>query len=112
MKTVWLPTFLCLISLSLIYRCSNKEEEPESLDRTLFKLTVSAGEGGIVSPDATGYYYEGITITLTATPDEGYVFDRWLGSDFDNNGCAFARFCRTAITMYSDRDVEAFFKKE
>ena len=46
MKTVWLPTFLCLISISLIYRCSNKEEEPESINRTLFKLTVSAGEGG------------------------------------------------------------------
>ena len=104
--------FLSLIALILIFNCSTKENEVESKDRSLFKLTVTAGEGGSVSPDATGYYYEGTTITLTATPDEGYVFDRWLGSDFDNNGCNFARFCRTGVTMNSNRDIEAFFKRE
>ena len=112
MKNLLHHSFLSLIFSILIYSCSADKEELESLERNKFKLTVSAGEGGSVSPDATGSYYEGTTITLTATPDDGYVFDRWIGSDFDNNGCAFARFCRTAVTMFSNRDVEAFFKKE
>ena len=105
-------TFLCLTLYPLNYSCSKKEVATENEDRDLYFLTVTSGEGGVVTPDASGSYYEGITITLTATPEEGYVFDRWLGSDFDNNGCNFARFCRTAVTMFSNRDVEAFFKKE
>ena len=105
-------TFLCLTVYSLNYSCSKNEVSTENEDRNLYFLSITSGEGGVVTPDATGFYYEGITITLTATPEEGYVFDRWLGSDFDNNGCNFARFCRTAVTMFSNRDVEAFFKKE
>ena len=103
---------LILIAFTLTQRCSSDLEGPEPTARNQYKLTVSVGEGGSVSPNANGTYDEGVAITLTATPDEGYEFDRWEGSDADNSGCAMARHCRTAIKMDSDRYVSVFFKIE
>lgn len=104
--------FLALLCISLLaISCqieSGSEQETPALIQ--YTLTVTASEGGSVSPEATGTYDEGTTITISATPDEGYKFDKWEGSDFDNNGCAFARYCRTAVTMNSNRDVQAFFQ--
>ena len=108
---------LLLILFTLTLNCSTEFENPELPIRTQYKLTVTVGEGGSVSPDANGTYDEGVAITLTATPDEGYKFDRWKGSNSD--GCpqlvtstsnVQPNFCRTAILMDSDRDVIAFFK--
>ena len=47
---------------------------------TQYTLTVSSEEGGSVSTEG-GTYDEGTTITITATPSEGYEFVGWLGSD-------------------------------
>jgi hypothetical protein len=108
---------LVIIVCNLIQGCSTDFEDPEPPVRTQYKLTVTVGEGGSVSPDANGTYNEGVAITITATPDEGYKFDRWEGSNSD--GChklvtstsnVQPDFCRTAILMDSDRDVIAFFK--
>lgn len=107
----WLSLFsLSLVVGVLAYACSTNKEIPDAPIPPQYSLTVSAGEGGTVTPEATGSYAEGTTITLSATPDEGYDFDRWVGSDFDDNRCAFARYCRTAVTMNSNRNVEAFFQ--
>lgn len=86
---------------------------PEESASTQYILNITAGEGGTISPDANGIYNEGATITVTATPNNGYAFDRWEGTDNDNQpyGCwAGPGKCRTAITMNSNRDVQAFFK--
>ena len=77
-------------------------------------LTINSEEGGTISSDANGIYNEGATITVTETPNDGYVFNSWEGSDNDNkpNGClAGPGKCRTAITMSSNRDVQDFFQK-
>ncbi|MBR2790767.1 MAG: InlB B-repeat-containing protein [Eggerthellaceae bacterium] len=55
-----------------------------------YKLTLKAdpAEGGSVSSEqAKESYPAGDTVTLTATPDEGYEFDKWESSDVtvDNN---------------------------
>ena len=42
----------------------------------VYTLSVSAGEGGIVSSEG-GTYEEGTEVTITATPNEGYSFVRW-----------------------------------
>lgn len=112
MKKLLIFTSLYTLAFLFLYRCTTKEEAPEPQARTQYTLTVTAGEGGSVSPDATGTYYEGTTITISATPDQGHVFDRWEGSDFDNSGCGFARYCRTAVTINSNRSVLAFFRRE
>jgi hypothetical protein len=46
--------------------------------RTLFSLHVTIVGSGTVVPSG-GSYFEGTTKTLTATPDEGYVFSGWSG---------------------------------
>ena len=104
---------ILIISITLVYSCSNEDVESESSTPTQYTLSISASEGGSISPDATGTYDEGATITITATPYEGYEFDRWLGTDSDDlrYGCwSGPGKCRAAITMNSDRDVEAYFQ--
>jgi hypothetical protein len=86
-KLLFLLFFITLIS------CSSEEETPvQSLEQTpkpettpaptptQYTLTVSSEEGGSVSTEG-GTYDEGTTITITATPSEGYEFVGWLGSD-------------------------------
>ena len=86
-KLLFLLFFITLIS------CSSEEETPvQSVEQTpkpettpaptptQYTVTVSSEEGGSVSTEA-GTYDEGTTITVTATPSEGYEFVGWLGSD-------------------------------
>ena len=79
-----------LLIIGLIFNCSTEEEtlspmtnvqsEDPDPDPTQYTLAVSAGEGGSVSTEG-GTYDEGTSITVTASPDEGYEFVRWEGSD-------------------------------
>jgi hypothetical protein len=98
----------------IFFACSSEQIDEESITPSQYKLTIKASEGGTITPDANGIYNKGATITVTASPDEGYKFIRWEGSDNDNQpyGCwAGPGKCRTSITMDSDRDVKAFFEK-
>ena len=113
MKKIQFISFLTITVFIFIYSCSTEEEDTVLQSPTQYTLTVSASNGGSVTPAASGTYNEGATVTITATPEEGYKFERWEGSDFDDNPCNFSGpfNCRTAVTMRSDRDVEAFFLK-
>ena len=84
--------FLLLLFIPLI-SCSSEEETPvQSVEQTpkpettpvptptQYTLTVSSELGGSISTEG-GTYDEGTTITITATPNEGYEFVGWLGSD-------------------------------
>ena len=113
MKKIQFLSFLIITAFILIYSCSNEEEDTVLQNPTQYTLTVSSSNGGSLTPAASGTYNKGATVTITATPEEGYKFERWEGSDFDDNPCNFSGpfNCRTAVTMHSDRDVEAFFLK-
>ena len=80
---------LLLIFLSIC--CSTEEETTtQSLVQTptteiatvpsptKYTLTVTSGEGGSVSSEG-GTYDEGTSVTITATPNEGYQFVGWEG---------------------------------
>ena len=67
-----------------------------------YTLTVSAGEGGTVSTEG-GEYEEGTEVTITATPDEGYQFVGWEGSDSTENSIT--------ITMGGDLEISAIFER-
>jgi len=98
----------------IFFACSSELIDEESTTPRQYKLTIKASEGGKITPDANGMYNEGITIGVTASPNDGYKFIRWEGSDNDNQplGCwAGPGKCRTRIIMNSDRDVKAFFEK-
>ena len=103
---------ILIISITLVYSCSNEDVESESSTPTQYTLSISASEGGSISPDATGTYDEGTQIGITATPYEGYEFVRWLGSGRDNKKCAMVRpgNCRATFTINSDRNIQAYFQ--
>ena len=113
MKSIF-RSFTFIISLFLfINSCSKDAPVSQEPAPTQYTLIINAEEGGTISPDANGIYNEGATITVTAAPNIGYIFDRWEGTDNDNQpyGCRPGPGkCRTAITMNSNRDVQAFFK--
>ena len=103
---------ILIISIILVYSCSNEDVESESSTATQYTLSIKASEGGSISPDATGIYDEGTQIGLSAIPDEGYWFVRWSGTDRDNKNCGWVRpgNCRATFTMNSDRNIQAFFQ--
>jgi len=107
--------FVLLIATTIILSCSSELIVEESTTPRQFTLTITASEGGTITPDANGIYNEGATLTLTASPDKGYRFNRWEGTDNDSrpNGCGAPHTgnCRAAITMDSDKDIQAFFEK-
>jgi uncharacterized repeat protein (TIGR02543 family) len=68
----------------------------------VYSLTLTATEGGSVSP-GSGEYVEGSKVTLTATPADGYVFIGWSG---DLTGMANP----VDITMDADKTITANFQ--
>ncbi len=113
MKKLFLLPLSILSVFVLVYSCSEEEEEmssPPSVvqsqetipDTTQYTLTVSAGEGGVVSTEG-GTYDEGTEITITATPDDGYEFLGWEGSDSDSNTLTLA--------LNSDINIQALFQR-
>jgi len=64
-------------------------------------ISVSPSDGGHVSP-ISGTYSPGTSVTLTATPASGYVFDHWGGDASGEN-------TSVTIIMNSNKDVTAYF---
>ena len=69
---------------------------------TQYSLTVSAGVGGSVSTSG-GTYDDGTIVTITATPNDGYEFTGWNGSDSSN--------ATIDITINSNTTLEALFSE-
>ena len=107
-----------LTAFLILYSCSTEEEdtttppqvqqptpdpEPETPAPTQYSLTVTAGEGGTVSTEG-GTFDEGTEVTILATPDEGYEFVRWEGSDSDSSSLT--------ITLNGNTNVQALFQKK
>ena len=100
MKKLLYPFAFTLTTFLIFYSCSAEEEdttpppsvvatpEPEPAP-TQYTLTVTAGEGGIVSTEG-GTYDEGTEVTITATTEEGYEFVGWEGSNSDSNSLSIA----------------------
>ncbi len=67
-------------------------------------LTISAGEGGTVSPSGTITTVAGYARTIQATPDPGYEFDRWVTT----NGSATVsdRYSETMTVTSGNQNAE------
>ncbi len=96
MKRAILPLTVVIVLSVLIYSCSSGDDDsaPPSViqtptttpdpNATQYTLTISSENGGSVSTEG-GKYDEGITVTVTATPKDGYVFNGWSDGSTDNS---------------------------
>ena len=71
-----------------------------------YQLTAEVlGEHGTVAP-ASGTYYAGTPVTVTATPDQGYRVRQWTGTNDDATHAV-----DNLVVMWSDRDVTVEFEQ-
>ena len=68
---------------------------------TQFTLAVTAAEGGSVSSSG-GTYDDGTSLSITATPNEGYRFTGWEGSDSTSESLT--------VTLNSNQTYQALFE--
>ena len=74
---------------------------------TKYTLTVKSepSGGGVISLNPTGGQYDyGTVVTLTATPNNGYVFDHWSGDGSGKN-------TSITVTITKDTEITAHFTK-
>jgi len=69
---------------------------------TQYSLTVSAGTGGSVSTSG-GTYDDGSSVSIIATPNDGYEFTGWNGSDSTSS--------TITITINSNTTIQALFNQ-
>ena len=67
-----------------------------------FTLTVSAETGGSVSTSG-GSYVQGQSVTITATPEDGYELIGWTGSD--------SKEATLTLTLVSNQTLTALFQE-
>jgi len=72
MRRIFLFFFLIILS------CSKDKDFDEEVTPTTYQVSVEASEGGTVSTNG-GNYQSGTSLTITATPAEGYKFTGWSG---------------------------------
>ena len=69
-----------LLAILLITSCSKEDEIDKAISIISYQVSVLATDGGSVS--TTGGVYElGSILTITATPNQGYEFIGWTGSN-------------------------------
>ena len=102
------------LSLLLLITCSKDSTEDSSsvyvgpptnstnptTSVTQYTLTVTAGDGGSVSTSG-GTYNDGTSVSITATPSEGYGFIGWNGSDSLSS--------TISVTLTTNTTIEALF---
>ena len=96
-----------------VYSGSSSSYNPQSSDLgntsttttttvTQYNLTVSAGVGGSVSTSG-GTYDNGSSVSITATPNDGYEFTGWSGSNSTSS--------TITITINSNTTIQALFNQ-
>ena len=101
---------IALYSLCLVLFFCSKDEETQAPTNTVqtttpepvitqYTLTLTASEGGSVS--AGGTFDDGTSVSVTATPAEGYEFVGWEGSDSNEN--------TLTLTLTSDTELSPIF---
>lgn len=82
-----------------------EQSETGETDVTMFTLAATAQNGTVSFSETGSEFAEGSSITVEATPDNGYVFERWSG---DLSGTVNP----AAITIDSDKSITAHFITE
>ncbi len=98
---------LCLFLVFALFAfgCSKDSDEtpdvPDGPDIQFYTLTISTTTGGSVDSEG-GTYEQGEEITITATPEDGYIFQNWTGDENSSDN-------PLTIIMNDDIDIIANF---
>lgn len=93
--------YLTFIGLLFLSSCSKDEQsEPNPIPK--FTIVINSGEGGSVNNQG-GSYNQGSKVSVTATPDSEYVFDKWSDGNTENP---------REITVNADLSITAVFIKK
>ena len=79
-----------------------------NIGSTKESLYIYSTSGGSVTTPGEGWFYydHGTLVTISATPDEFYLFDHWLGG----NGAVWdTEAPTTVVTMNDDHEIEGCF---
>ena len=112
--------FLNIICSLILFNACSEDEDPVSDDTTdttgdtntddgstdpvNYTLTLTASEGGTVTPES-GSFGENESVELLATPDSTYVFVNWTGSSTSTDN-------PLSVTMDADKSYTANFTKK
>ena len=94
---------LFLFAFFLLITCKKDAfDEQTEAPVAFYNLAVSSSEGGNVSTTG-GSYESGSVVTITATPEQEYVFSGWMGIESTENPLT--------IAINSDQNIAASFQK-
>ena len=82
MKKYIPASFLYITLLTLLIACS-KDSSDETPSTPSYTLTVNQSEGGTVNSSG-GSYQRGTEVSISATPNQGYVFTGWSNGSTSN----------------------------
>ena len=84
--------------------CSPEITNDGSANSTVFyNISITSSEGGTVSTFG-GSYKAGSTLTISAKPDQEYVFSEWMGIESTENPLK--------LNINSDFNISAIFIKQ
>ena len=84
--------------------CSPEITNDGSANSTVFyNISITSSEGGTVSTYG-GSYKAGSTLTISAKPDQEYVFSEWMGIESTENPLK--------LNINSDFNISAIFIKQ
>ena len=95
----------CTVFALFLFSCGDNSVNPNSSDTYTLTVQAAPAVGGTVgrNPERTSHA-SGSSVTLTAVPATGYVFERWSGA-----GLTSTTLNPTTIIMSEDRMVTAHF---
>ena len=99
MKKLLLLIVFCLVA----YNCS-KGEDNTQIAPIKYTITVSASDGGSISTSG-GNYTENTSVSIIATPKQGYEFSGWTGTSLSGNSISVKVTSNLTITADFTRSI-------
>ena len=93
-----------ILFIFLLADCSNEITDDYAANSAVFyNIAIISSEGGTVSTFG-GSYKAGSTLTISAKPDQEYVFSEWMGIESKENPLN--------VIVNSDFNISAIFLKQ
>ena len=67
----------------IFFSCSTEDSEVTPTETIKYTVSITAGEGGAVSTNG-GEYEKGTNLTISATANTGFEFEKWSDDNTDN----------------------------